>query len=71
MHVSIEESQSLCDWLLDRGLELGECACVLGDLESGDSFALALLKVFYARKLKLESVNANVDPMDWNYPCSP
>ena len=71
MILSIEESQNLCEWLLDRGLGLGECACVLGDLECGDSFALALLKVFHERKLKMESIHAQNDPIDWGNPIVP
>ena len=64
MILSIEESQSLCEWLQDRGFEMGECACVLGDLECGNSFALALLKVFNERKRKNNVV-------DWGNPIVP
>ncbi len=71
MHLSIEESQNICDWLLDRGLGLGECACVLGDLECGDSFALALLKVFNERKIMMESIHAKDSPIDMGNPIVP
>lgn len=71
MILSISESQSLCEWLMERGLGLGECAAMLGDLECGDTFALALLKVFVDRRNKLEAIHAQVPIGDWGNPITP
>lgn len=71
MILDLNESKELCDWLLDRGLGLGEAAWVLADLTCGDSLAIALLKVFKERKLKLEAIHAQVPISDWGNPITP
>lgn len=71
MILSIEQNMHICDWLLERGLGLGECACVLGDLECGDTFALALLKVFMARRKRMEDMHEEFDVPDWGNPITP
>lgn len=58
MILDLEESLELCDWLLEKGIGLGEAAHVICDLACGDSFAIALLKVFKHRQLKLEEIHA-------------
>lgn len=65
MNLDLKESQDLCDWLLQRGITLSEAACVLGDLTAGDTFCLALLKVFNHRK---EKSNENKFANDWGNP---
>jgi hypothetical protein len=71
MILSISESQSLCEWLMDRGLGLGECAAMLVDLACGDTFAMALIKVFIDRKNKLEAIHAQIPISDWGNPITP
>lgn len=71
MILSIKESLDLCDWLLARGLGLGECAALLGDIECGDTFTLALLKVFVERSKKLEALNEKCPIPDWGCPITP
>lgn len=71
MILDLKESKELCDWLLDRGLGLGEAAWVLADLACGDSLAIALLKVFKDRKLKLEAIHAKNTINDWGNPITP
>lgn len=71
MILDLKESKELCDWLLDRGLGLCEAAWVLGDLACGDSLAIALLKVFKERKLKLEAIHAKNPINDWGNPITP
>jgi hypothetical protein len=68
MILDLPQSQDLCDWLLQRGLGLGECAWVLADMQSGDSFALALLKVFETRKKQMEKVHEKDPVPDWGNP---
>ncbi len=63
-----EQAKSLCDWMLDRGLGLHECACVLSNIECGDTFVLALLKVFKNREIKMEKLNEKFSVVDWNNP---
>lgn len=63
MIFEIEEAKSHCDWLLDRGLGLGECANVLCDMQCGDTFSLALLKVFKHRSDLLDR--------RWDIPITP
>lgn len=71
MILDLNESKELCDWLLDRGLGLGEAAWVLGDLACGDSLAIALLKVFKERKLKLEAIHEKNPINDFGNPITP
>lgn len=66
--LDLKESQELCDWLLERGVSLDEAACVLGDLTCGDTFGIALLKVFKHRKLNLEKRNEKDISYDWGNP---
>jgi hypothetical protein len=69
MILDLKESQELCDWLLQRGLCLDETACVLGDLACGDTFAIALLKVFnHRRKNNMEKNNENIFSNAWSNP---
>ncbi len=67
MILDIEESKELCDWLLGRGLGLGECAHVLCDLTCGDTLAIALLKVFKHRQLIQDKIHEKDHPIDWSY----
>lgn len=71
MILTVEENMHICDWLLERGLGLGECACMLGDMECGDTFALALLKVFLARRKKMEAIDEEFNVPDWGNPITP
>ncbi len=72
MILDLRESQELCDWLMRRGLGLGECADLLCDLACGDSFCIALLKVFKNRQLKHEEIHAkNPMPDFWGDPITP
>ncbi len=57
MNLDILESQHLCDWLLSRGVSLSEAAHILADLESGDAFALALMKMFKHRHQNTDKIN--------------
>ena len=66
-----EECQQLCDWLIEKGLGLGECALFLSNIELGDSFALALLKVFIERKKQLEAIHEKKTIHDWGSPITP
>lgn len=66
--LDLKESQELCDWLLQRGLGLGEAACVLGDLACGDTLYIALLKVFNHRKSNMEKLHENQFSNDWSNP---
>lgn len=67
----IEEAKTHCDWLLSRGLGLGECAHILADLECGDTFALALMKVFKNRQDQLEKIHEKLNAHDWGSPITP
>jgi len=71
MILDLDESKELCDWLMERGLGLGECAWVLADLACGDSFAIALIKVFNQRQKKLEAIHAKNPIPDWGCPLTP
>jgi hypothetical protein len=71
MILTVEENMHICDWLLERGIGLGECACMLGDMECGDTFALALLKVFLARRKKMEAIDEEFNVPDWANPITP
>jgi hypothetical protein len=48
--LDIHESKSLCEWLMEKGLSLKECARFLSFLETGESFACCLLGLFIDRK---------------------
>lgn len=65
MILDIKESQELCDWLLQRGLALSECADLLMNLGCGDTFAMALFKVFLKRKELLEERDEKFNSYDW------
>lgn len=65
MILDLKESKELCDWLLQRGITLSEAACVLGDLSTGDTLCIALLRVFNHRK---EKSNENQFANDWGNP---
>lgn len=68
----IRQELDLCEWLMNRGLGLEECAWVLSDLYTGYTFPLALLNVFHDRKLLLEKCHAkNNDISDWGNPITP
>jgi hypothetical protein len=71
MILSITENLDLCEWLMERGLGLGECACVLCELECGDTFALALARVFTRRKQLAEKMHEKTDKTDWGSPIVP
>lgn len=71
MILSIEESLDLCDWLLERGIGLGECACVLCELNCGETFALSLMRVFIRRKELQEKINDKAKTNDWSDPITP
>ena len=71
MILDIDESKELCDWLMERGVGLGEAAHFLCDLGCGDSFAIALLKVFKQRQYNLEKINAKKSFNDWGSPITP
>lgn len=46
----VTENMDLVDWLLEKGLGTGEAAQFLCDLQIGDTFGCALLKVFKRRE---------------------
>lgn len=71
MILDLAESKELCDWLLDRGVTLGEAAYVLCNLACGDSLGIALLKMFKHRQLKQEENNAKNNLSDWGNPIIP
>lgn len=64
-HLSLPQSVELSDWLVDKGLGMGECAHLITDIELGDSFGMALLKVFKRREV-LERSHEKV--VDWTMP---
>ena len=57
MILSITENLELCEWLMERGLVHDECACILCELECGDTFALALARIFTRRKQLAEIIH--------------
>lgn len=69
--ISKEEAKELTEWLIEKGLGLGECAYMMCNMECGDTFALALLKVFNERKQKMEALNAKNPLSDWGCPLTP
>lgn len=71
MILSITENLDLCDWLMERGLGLGECACILCELECGSTFALALARVFQRRKHLAEEIHEKATPPDYGNPITP
>ncbi len=54
--MELNEAKELCDWLIDKGLGVGECADFLMSLGCGDTFAIALFKVFEDRKKIVEKI---------------
>jgi hypothetical protein len=68
MTLTIEESLTVCTWLMERGLGLEECACILCDMECGDTFALSLIKVFLKREQYKEKVDERFKDVDWGNP---
>lgn len=72
MILEVEESQSVCEWLIDRGLSLEESAKVLAYLECKNSFCVAILKVFIERRsLKKELSDEPSPRFDWCNPITP
>jgi len=71
MILDVEESKELCDWLMERGLGLGETAHFLCDLGCGDTFAIALMKVFKHRQNLMEKLHAKKPIPDWGNPITP
>ncbi len=67
MIIEINEAKELCDWLIQRNVGIGEAAQMLCNIELGDSFALALLKVFIERKKLMEKLHEKT-PVDWGNP---
>jgi hypothetical protein len=62
---SLCQSLELCEWLVTKGLGMGECAHLITDMEIGDSFGMALLKVFKRRELMEKQ---NEKSTDWGVP---
>ncbi len=63
------ESKRLIDWLLERGLGVGESAFVVRDVECGHSLAWAISTVFEERKKIMERLNNEKLPNDdWGNP---
>lgn len=71
MIFEIEEAKRHCDWLMEKGLGLGECATFLGNMDCGDTFSIALLKVFINRQDKLEKIHGKITSSDWGSPITP
>lgn len=70
MILDLKESQELFDWLLQRGLNLGEAAYVLCDIISGHSLGVALVKVWEYRNLLKEGKDES-SVFDWGNPITP
>lgn len=68
MILTIEENMQMCDWLIQKGLCLAECATVLVNIECGNTFAFALSKVFIERTKKMEEMDEEFDSFDWGSP---
>jgi hypothetical protein len=68
MILELDESMKLCDWLIEKGLGLGEAAIVLNEIGCGDTLAIALLKVFKARKILQEKTYEKNNMPDWGNP---
>ena len=71
MILTIEENLSVCEWLMERGLGLGECACLLCEMECGETFALALRRVFLRRQQYKEKIDEKSKDTDWGNPVVP
>jgi hypothetical protein len=71
MILSIAENLDLCEWLIERGLGLDECACVLCEMECGDTFALALARVFQRREKLKEKLHEKTNQPSWDNPLTP
>ena len=57
MIMSVAENLDLCEWLLEQGLSLPECACILCEMECGQTFAMSLSRVFKRRILNGEKLH--------------
>ena len=68
MIFEIEEARKHCDWMLDIGLGLHECAYILSHMECGDTFTLAFLKAMKNREIKMEKLHERFDTRDWGNP---
>ena len=64
MNLDLKTKQELCDWLMQRSLDLGEAAHVIAYFEGGDSFEIALLKVFQHRKNMMEEKDQKCVDLD-------
>ena len=64
MTLTIKENQELCDWMLEKGLRMSEAAGLLCNLECGDTFPLALAKVFRNRSITSENYEKPVMPFN-------
>jgi len=69
--LDLDESIELCDWLIARGLGLGEAAHVLADLAMGDTLCIALLKMFKHRQAMMEKIHGKKQSPDWGNPITP
>lgn len=68
MILNIQESMDLCDWLLEREVYLSESANILVDLQHGETFGLALKKVFKNRCEMIEKMNQQTLEWDNDFP---
>ena len=57
MIMSIDGSRDVIDFLLEKGLTFSESVTVISNMECGDTFALAITRVFRERERLLESLN--------------
>ena len=64
-HMPLNQACELTEWLVNKGLGMGECAHLITDLELGDSFGMALLKVFKRREVEAQNAQRN---FDWGDP---
>lgn len=63
-HMPLSQSCELCEWLVGKGLRMDECAHLITDMELGDSFGMALLKVSKRREVDKQNEITN----DWGLP---
>ena len=54
---SIREEMDLCEWLMSRGLGLGEAANLIVYMEQRNSFGKALCIIYEERKLKIKEIH--------------
>lgn len=71
MILELDESEALCDWLLERGIGLEEAAHVLCSLNNRETLGSALLEVFKNRKLNLGHYHGKNISDDWGNPITP